>query len=327
MPTGPVRVRIAPSPTGDPHVGTAYIALFNCRLRPPARRPVRPAHRGHRPARATSRPASSRSSTRCAGSGSTGTRARTSAARSRPYRQSERLPTLPRARRRADRKRRRLPLLLHAASASRRCARRSRRPSSRRGYDRLCLRQDRARSAPPSTASSEPPVVRLRVPDDGAARFDDLMRGEIVIANRMLDDQVLLKSDGFPTYHLAVVVDDHLMEITHVMRGEEWIPRRPSTCCSTALRLAAADVRPHAAAAQRRQAQDQQAQEPRRAPALVPRAGLPARGAAQLPGAAWAGAMPDGREIFSYDDLVAELRLSTLQHRSGPSSTSTSSTG
>lgn len=56
------------------------------------------------------------------------------------------------------------------------------------------------------------------------------MRGEIVFDTSALDDGVLLKSDGFPTYHLAAVVDDHFMRVTTVVRGEEWIPRRPSMC-------------------------------------------------------------------------------------------------
>ena len=70
-------------------------------------------------------------------------------------------------------------------------------------------------------------VIRMKVPDEGITSFVDLVRGEIQFENRLIDDQVLMKSDGFPTYHLAVVVDDHLMEITHVLRGEEWISSTP----------------------------------------------------------------------------------------------------
>ncbi len=73
----------------------------------------------------------------------------------------------------------------------------------------------------------EPYVIRLKVPQAGATKFNDLIRGEISFQNGLLDDQVLLKSDGFPTYHLGVVVDDHLMEITHVIRAEEWISSTP----------------------------------------------------------------------------------------------------
>ena len=70
-------------------------------------------------------------------------------------------------------------------------------------------------------------VIRMKIPPEGAVTFQDLIRGEVSIANEILDDQVLLKSDGFPTYHLAVVVDDHLMQISHVIRGEEWLPSTP----------------------------------------------------------------------------------------------------
>ncbi len=70
-------------------------------------------------------------------------------------------------------------------------------------------------------------VIRLNVPDSGVTEFTDLIRGKISFENALVDDQVLLKSDGFPTYHLGVVVDDHLMEITHIIRGEEWISSTP----------------------------------------------------------------------------------------------------
>jgi glutamyl-tRNA synthetase len=92
------------------------------------------------------------------------------------------------------------------------------------GYDRLCLGKTREeRSQLPGF--QETPVVRMLVPDDVPLAFDDLIRG--TVAAPRPDDQVLLKTDGFPTYHLAVVVDDHLMGITHVVRGEEWISSTP----------------------------------------------------------------------------------------------------
>lgn len=72
-----------------------------------------------------------------------------------------------------------------------------------------------------------PYVVRLRLPENVVVSFDDSVRGLIEMNTNDLDDQVLLKTDGFPTYHLAVVIDDHLMEITHVIRGEEWLPSTP----------------------------------------------------------------------------------------------------
>lgn len=71
------------------------------------------------------------------------------------------------------------------------------------------------------------PVIRQAIPEEGQTIIKDIIYGEIAVENRVLDDQVLLKSDGYPTYHLAVVVDDHFMEITHVIRGEEWISSTP----------------------------------------------------------------------------------------------------
>jgi glutamyl-tRNA synthetase len=71
------------------------------------------------------------------------------------------------------------------------------------------------------------PVVRQAIPETGQTIVKDLVYKDIVYENKVLDDQILLKSDGFPTYHLAVVVDDHLMQISHVIRGEEWIPSTP----------------------------------------------------------------------------------------------------
>lgn len=92
-------------------------------------------------------------------------------------------------------------------------------------YDRKCcqLSDDEIQQ---KIEEHEPFVVRLKVPD-GETIFEDVIRGKIKISNNEVDDQVLLKSDGFPTYHLAVVVDDHLMKITHVIRGEEWLPSTP----------------------------------------------------------------------------------------------------
>lgn len=71
------------------------------------------------------------------------------------------------------------------------------------------------------------PVVRFKTPLDGETRFYDLIHGEIVFQNKTLDDFVLLKSDGFPTYHLANVSDDHIMRISHVLRADEWLPSTP----------------------------------------------------------------------------------------------------
>jgi len=94
------------------------------------------------------------------------------------------------------------------------------------GYDRLCRNLGPAERAK-KEAEGITPVVRFKVPREGQTRFNDLIRGEVVFENSNIDDFVLLKSDGYPTYHLANAVDDHLMEITHVMRAEEWLSSTP----------------------------------------------------------------------------------------------------
>jgi glutamyl-tRNA synthetase len=93
-------------------------------------------------------------------------------------------------------------------------------------YDRRCRALSAAERAAHERAG-DPKVVRLAVPLEGTTTLHDFIHGDLTIANKDVDDQVLLKSDGFPTYHLAVVVDDHLMQISHVMRGDDWIPSFP----------------------------------------------------------------------------------------------------
>ena len=73
----------------------------------------------------------------------------------------------------------------------------------------------------------EPYVIRYRMPENEEIHFDDKIRGQIVVNSSTLDDKILFKSDGMPTYHLANIVDDYLMRITHVIRGEEWLPSLP----------------------------------------------------------------------------------------------------
>ncbi len=94
------------------------------------------------------------------------------------------------------------------------------------GYDRRC-RNLSARERVQLEIQGTIPVIRFKTPLDGETRFDDLIRGQVVFDNRNLDDFVLLKSDGYPTYHLANVVDDHLMEISHVLRADEWLASTP----------------------------------------------------------------------------------------------------
>ena len=94
------------------------------------------------------------------------------------------------------------------------------------GYDRHCRSLSQPEKAK-KEAEGVTPVVRFKSPLDGQTRFNDLIRGDVVFENTTLDDFVLLKSDGYPTYHLASVVDDHLMEISHVLRAEEWLSSTP----------------------------------------------------------------------------------------------------
>lgn len=96
-------------------------------------------------------------------------------------------------------------------------------------YDRHCYKlseDEKNKLAEEFKAAEKNPVVRFLIPE-GSTTIKDLIFGEVTYDHKVLDDQVILKSDGFPTYHLAVVVDDHFMEITHVIRGNEWIPSTP----------------------------------------------------------------------------------------------------
>lgn len=102
-----------------------------------------------------------------------------------------------------------------------------RKSKKRIGYDRHC------RALTPDQQSQYErqgitPVIRLKAPLEGQTTFHDMVYGTITVENATLDDLVLLKSDGFPTYHLAVVVDDHHMEISHILRGDEWLPTVPN---------------------------------------------------------------------------------------------------
>lgn len=91
------------------------------------------------------------------------------------------------------------------------------------GHCRACSLED----AKARVLAGEPHVVRLKLPENTDISFSDLVRGNVTVNTDDMDDQVLMKNDGFPTYHMAVIVDDHLMGITHVIRGEEWLPSTP----------------------------------------------------------------------------------------------------
>lgn len=94
-------------------------------------------------------------------------------------------------------------------------------------YDKLCLKEISREEAEKKIANGEKCVIRFDVPETGETEFEDVVRGKVKFANKNLDDFVILKSDGYPTYHLAHVVDDHLMKTTLVLRGEEWLSSAP----------------------------------------------------------------------------------------------------
>jgi glutamyl-tRNA synthetase len=221
----PPRVRIAPSPTCDPHVGTAYIALFNYAF---AKR-----HGGAFVLRIedTDRERSSTSSETAIFEalrwlGLEWDEGPDKGGPHGPYRQSERL----------DIYREHVVTLLANRSAYRCFCTRERLDELRKhqlaakvehpGYDKHCRRLDPA-EAERRASAGEAHVVRLAVPEQGEVVVLDRLRGEVRFGVAQIDEQVLVKSDGFPTYHLANVVDDHLMEITHVIRGEEWLTSTP----------------------------------------------------------------------------------------------------
>ncbi|HWB65287.1 MAG TPA: glutamate--tRNA ligase [Mycobacteriales bacterium] len=217
-----VRVRVAPSPTGDPHVGTAYVSLFNVAF---ARK-----HGGSFVLRIedTDRARFEADSEQQIfdtlhwlgldwdeGPDKGGPYA--------PYRQSERLDSYrPVAERLlAEGRAYHCWCTPERLAEMRQAQQKAKQPT---GYDRLCLGKTRdERAALPGF--SETPVVRMLIPDHPPLQFTDLVRGEVNAPRP--DDQVLLKADGFPTYHLANVVDDHEMAITHVVRGEEWVASTP----------------------------------------------------------------------------------------------------
>ncbi len=94
------------------------------------------------------------------------------------------------------------------------------------GYDGHC-RDLSKEEVEAKLEAGHPYVIRLKLPENKDIKFTDIVRGDVVVNTADLDDQVLMKSDGFPTYHFAVIVDDHLMGITHIIRGEEWLPSTP----------------------------------------------------------------------------------------------------
>ena len=218
-----VRVRIAPSPTGDPHVGTAYIALFNYVFA--KKHGGKFVLRIEDTDRARSTPDSEAAILRALRwvglcwdegpdvGGACG-----------PYRQSER----------SELYKAEVGKLVDSGAAYR-CFCTAERLEQMRaaskgksfvGYDGQCRGIDQGESGR-RAAAGEAFVIRLAMPKTGETVVTDRLRGEVRFDNSQIDDQILLKSDGFPTYHLANVVDDHLMAITHVIRAEEWLSSTP----------------------------------------------------------------------------------------------------
>jgi glutamyl-tRNA synthetase len=219
-----IRTRIAPSPTGDPHVGTAYIALFNrCFahnlggkfiLRIEDTDAVRSTEKSEQDILQSLQ-----------WLGLTWDEGPGIGGEYGPYKQSER----------GEIYAQHIHQLLDNGSAFH-CFCSSERLDELRkeqlankqsvGYDGHCLQLD-TQQVESKLAAGESSVIRMKVPREGECQFEDMLRGPVSIAWAQIDMQVLIKSDGKPTYHFANVVDDHLMQISHVIRGEEWINSAP----------------------------------------------------------------------------------------------------
>src|SRR5208283_1178850 len=222
--SAPIRVRIAPSPTGDPHVGTAYIGLLNF---------VYARQRGGKfvlRIEDTDRARFVANSEQMIFDslhwlGLEWNEGPDIGGPFGPYRQSERTGIY----------RSHVDLLLKSGHAYRSFETPEELDAMRRSQIAAKLppryngahRELTAAQIAAFEAEGRPSVVRLKVPVEGETVFRDELRGPITFSHNNVDDQVLLKSDGFPTYHLANVVDDHLMQITDVIRAEEWISSTP----------------------------------------------------------------------------------------------------
>jgi len=226
-----VRVRYAPSPTGSPHVGNVRTALYNwlfarsaggkflVRLEDTDRSPERYVPEGIYDIEASLRFLGAMPDAWWVTGGPDA-----------PYVQSQRLESYVEA----------ANSLIESGKAYRCYCTKERLDSMRAaqqskgaptGYDRHCRNEenrDALRRERTLAEGVEPAgVVRLAMPLDGVTVLHDLVRGEISYENRLQDDQVLLKSDGFPTYFLAAAVDDHAMGITHIIRGDDWLSSAP----------------------------------------------------------------------------------------------------
>jgi glutamyl-tRNA synthetase len=299
-----VRVRLAPSPTGDPHVGTAYVTLFNAAL---ARQRggqlvlrIEDTDRGRYVANSEQQIFDTLRWLGLEwdeGPDKGGPRG--------PYRQSERLPLYKKI---AEQLVEQGNAYYCWCSPERLQELRAEQTAHKQppGYDRLCVGKTRDERAL-LPGFEEPPVVRMLVPPapEVPLTFHDLIRGETNAP--MPDDQVLLKKDGFPTYHLANVVDDHEMGITHVLRAEEWISSMPKQLLL--YRFLGWNAPQYAHLPQQRN-KDRSKISKRKNPAarllwFQEEGFLPEALVNFLALQGWS--MPDGREIFSFEDVVANF--------------------
>ncbi|WP_299426467.1 glutamate--tRNA ligase [uncultured Meiothermus sp.] len=304
-----VVTRIAPSPTGDPHVGTAYQALFNyvfakqqggkfiVRLEDTDRSRYNPT-------------SERRILEMLEWIGLSPDESPTKGGPGGPYVQSQRLPIY----------QQHVQMLLESGAAYRAfdtaeelaAVREAAQKAGHKeqGYNRR-YRDYPVAESERRAASGEPHVVRLKVPQGGKTIVHDLLRGPIEFENAALDDKVILKADGYPTYHLAAMVDDHLMGVSHVIRAEEWITSTPfhililrafgwdePVWCHTPLLR-----NPDKSKLSKRKMDT--SVDSYRAQGFLPEALLNYLGTM-----AWS--MPDGREIFSVQDMIEHFSLERI---------------
>ena len=222
--TRPVRTRIAPSPTGFPHVGTAYIALFNLAFAKSMGGEFILRIEDTDQVRSTAQ-SEEMILNALKWMGLTWSEGPDVGGPHAPYRQSER----------SEIYKKYAQQLLDDGHAFRCFCTPEELDAMREAqmaqglpvkYDGRYANLSREESDA-LVAQGKPYVIRMRVPSEGVCTIHDMLRGEVTIPWEQVDMQVLLKTDGLPTYHLANVVDDHLMQITHVLRGEEWLPSAP----------------------------------------------------------------------------------------------------
>jgi len=308
-----VRVRIAPSPTGSPHVGTAYIGLFNyCFAKSQGGQFVL---RIEDTDQARSKRVHEETILEALRwTGLTWDEGPDVGGAYGPYRQSER----------TDIYREHAQILLDKGAAYKcfctaerldELRAQQRQAGGQIGYDGHCgLLSAEAYAQQEALGLSY--VVRLRVPETGTIVGNDPLRGDIEFDCGVIDHQVLMKSDGFPTYHMANVVDDYLMKITHVLRGEEWLPSLPKHIL---LYEAFGWQPPVVIHMPLLRNADQSKLSKRKNPTSIlyyKEQGILAEALINFLGM-MAYSLPDGREIFSVDDMVQSFDIKRI-HLGGP---------